>query len=129
MRTARGASTLTEAFETAYRAHYGGLAVKLPIEVLTWRVSVATELPPPERVNDPTKPFTATPHGYREVLDPGLGEVRRHALFRRTDLRPGHRLAGPALIVEDETTTVVSPSFDAHIDGHGYIVMTRCPAA
>lgn len=126
---AADAQTLTESFETAYRAHYGGLAVKLPIEVLTWRVSVATVLPPPEPVADPTKPFTATPHAHREVLDPGLGEVRRHALYRRTDLRPGHRLAGPALIVEDETTTVVSPSFDAHIDGHGYIVMTRRLAA
>lgn len=123
--TADDATGLVGAFETAYRAHYGGLAVKLPIEILTWRVSVATLSPPAERMATLTAHTVATPHGHREVLDPGLGEVRRHALHHRTALRPGDRLSGPALIIEDETTTVVSPSFDAHIDGHGYIVMTR----
>lgn len=123
--TPADAAVLIEAFETAYRAHYGGLAVRLPIEILTWRVSVATQAPPPERMATPAARTPATPHGHREVLDPGLGEVRQHALYHRANLRPGHTLAGPALIVEDETTTVVSPSFDAHIDGHGYIVMTR----
>jgi hypothetical protein len=32
------------------------------------------------------------------------------------------------LIVEDETTTVVSPRFDAVIDARGYIVLTRTSA-
>ncbi len=118
-------AVLIASFEQAYRAHYGGLAVKLPIEILTWRVSVATAQPPVERIAEPAQRRPVAPHGYREVLDPGLGEVRTHALYRRAELSPGDTLAGPALIVEDETTTVVSPPFDAHIDGHGYIVMTR----
>jgi N-methylhydantoinase A len=29
------------------------------------------------------------------------------------------------VIVEDETTTVVSASFDAHVDGNGYIRLTK----
>lgn len=122
--TAADAEVLTVAFEAAYRAHYGGLAVKLPIEILTWRVAVATAQPPVERIPEPAPRRNAEPDGHREVLDPGLGQVRRHALYRRTELRPGDTLSGPALIVEDETTTVVSPAFDARIDGHGYIVMT-----
>ncbi|UUX96155.1 hydantoinase/oxoprolinase family protein [Aquabacterium sp. J223] len=116
---------LTAAFERAYRAHYGGLTARLPIEVLTWRVAVATEQPPPERCAPPAPRPAPEPAGWREVLDPGLGRVCRHALYRRPSLQPGHRLAGPALIVEDETTTVVSPAFDAHIDGQGCIVMRR----
>jgi N-methylhydantoinase A len=32
---------------------------------------------------------------------------------------------GPLVIAEDETTTFVSASFDAHIDGAGCIVMER----
>ena len=123
--TAADVAALTSAFEQAYRAHYGGLAVKLPIEVLTWRVAVATAQPPVERTPAPAQRRRAEPDGHREVLDPGLGRVQRHALYRRGALRPGDSFAGPALIVEDETTTVVSPPFDAHIDGHGYIVMTR----
>jgi N-methylhydantoinase A len=88
-------------------------------------VAVATAQPPVERIPEPAQRRSAEPDGHREVLDPGLGQVRRHALYRRTQLRPGDTLSGPALIVEDETTTVVSPAFDARIDGHGYIVLKR----
>ncbi|WP_018411395.1 hydantoinase/oxoprolinase family protein [Methyloversatilis thermotolerans] len=119
------APALVAAFEHAYRAHYGGIAVSLPIEITTWRVSVATRGEPVSHAATPATRTPATPWGRRAVLDPGLGETREYALYARTALRPGDSLAGPALIIEDETTTVVSPSFDAHIDGHGYIVMTR----
>ena len=46
-------------------------------------------------------------------------------VYRRGDLRPGAHIAGAALIVEDETSTVVSPAFDASIDGYGYIELIR----
>jgi N-methylhydantoinase A len=65
------------------------------------------------------------PAGYRDVVDPASGEVRAFGLFDRETLRPGDRFAGPALIVERETTSVVSPAFDGAIDGHGYIILTR----
>jgi N-methylhydantoinase A len=37
----------------------------------------------------------------------------------------GATIAGPAMIAEDETSTFVSASFDAYIDGAGSIVMER----
>ena len=43
----------------------------------------------------------------------------------REDMAPGATIAGPAVIAEDETSTFVSTSFDAHIDGAGSIVMER----
>jgi N-methylhydantoinase A len=45
------------------------------------------------------------------------------AVYRREDLAPGSRLAGPALIEEGQTTTVVPVSFALHVDGAGYLVM------
>jgi N-methylhydantoinase A len=38
---------------------------------------------------------------------------------------PGATIAGPAVIVEDETSTFVSASFTAEIDAAGCIVMQR----
>jgi N-methylhydantoinase A len=38
---------------------------------------------------------------------------------------PGATIAGPAVISEDETSTFVSTSFDAYIDGAGSVVMER----
>jgi len=121
----RDAQGLADTFLQAYRAHYGGLTAQLPIEILTWRVAVATAAPPlaPSRAPVAWRDITAQAH--REVLDPGLGRAVPHALYRRALLQPGDRFAGPALIIEDETTTVVSPAFNAHIDPGGHIVMTR----
>jgi N-methylhydantoinase A len=40
-------------------------------------------------------------------------------------MAPGAVITGPAVIAEDETSTFVSNSFDAYIDGAGSIVMER----
>ena len=46
-------------------------------------------------------------------------------IYWRADLAPGARISGPAVIAEDETSTVVSPRFDARIDRFGYIELVR----
>jgi N-methylhydantoinase A len=40
-------------------------------------------------------------------------------------LKPGARIGGPALVVEDETTTVVAPTFSAIVNAIGYLVLER----
>ena len=45
--------------------------------------------------------------------------------FRRAQLRSGDFVRGPALIVEAQTTTLVSPGYDAIIDRAGNIIMNR----
>jgi N-methylhydantoinase A len=112
-------------FEAAYRDQYGGVTIALPVEILTWRVSVRTELPVPPATVPTRSGRSARPASHRDVVDPASGERLRYGVYQRDDLSPGDRFAGPALIVERETTTVVSARFDGEIDGHGYIVLTR----
>jgi N-methylhydantoinase A len=40
-------------------------------------------------------------------------------------MTPGARIEGPALVAEDETTTFVTASFDAAIDGARNILLSR----
>ena len=47
------------------------------------------------------------------------------AVYQRGDLAPGDEFAGPALIEEAQTTTVVPASFAAYIESGGMIVMER----
>jgi N-methylhydantoinase A len=116
---------LQAAFEAVYRGQYGGVVAALPVEILTWRVSVSTQLRSiPSRVETDGGRDIA-PTVWRHVLDAASGQVLSYGQLRRADLRPGDRIKGPALIIEDETTTVISPSFDAVIDARGYIVLTR----
>ncbi len=49
-------------------------------------------------------------------------------LVRRRDLRPGQRVDGPALIVEDFATTVTEPGWQAELTGLGDLLLTRVAA-
>ena len=46
-------------------------------------------------------------------------------IYWRDDLAPGTKITGPALIAEDDTSTVVSALFEAHVDKFGYIALNR----
>ena len=76
-------------------------------------------LPPEPTAQKPT------PADHVEIVDPATGQIAITALYHRQTLAPGATLAGPALIVEDETSTYVTAAFVARINGLGHIVMTR----
>ena len=59
------------------------------------------------------------------MFQPGSGEFQDVPIYWRGDLAPGARIKGPAVIAEDETSTVVSPLFDASVDQFGYIELRR----
>jgi N-methylhydantoinase A len=61
----------------------------------------------------------------RRVYEPALGRIEEMPVYERCRLAPGMRIDGPAVIVEDETTTLVPASFGAEINASGYIVMER----
>ena len=63
----------------------------------------------------------------RPIFDPEAGEFIEVAIHDRRELSPSAFIAGPAVIVEDETSTVVTRRFGARIDAFGYIQLTRRP--
>jgi N-methylhydantoinase A len=118
-------AVLLAAFEAVYRAQYGGVTLALPVEILTWRVAVHTHAEVAKAVAAPHAERVVTPLLTRAVCDPGEGGSSVFGLFDREALAPGDRIEGPALIAERETTTVVSPAFDALIDAAGFIILER----
>jgi N-methylhydantoinase A len=119
------AGALAAAFEAAYRALYGRVIPDMEIEALTWSLSLSA--PPPARRFSAAR---ATPRRRlsdrtREVFDAARGRRLLHQIFERSELRPGDVIAGPALIVEDQTTTVVTAAFEAFLDAAFNIVLTR----
>ncbi len=119
------AETLKAAFEREYAALFGRVIPKLEVEAITFTLALATERPAPTRLA--TVPRVAAPSstGVRAVFDPASGAVHEAAVYVRGDLAIGAGLDGPALIVEDETTTVVPPGFKAFVNAGGLIVLTR----
>jgi len=89
-------------------------------ELLSAPVPAETTAPQPA-----PDPHTPQPARSRPVLDPEIGEFVEVAIHERGNLLPGALIPGPAVIVEDETSTVVTGLFDARIDAFGYIELTR----
>lgn len=118
------APTLKAAFEKEYAALFGRTIPNLEVEAITFTLSLQTERPEPERLPPPPDVAAPSASGERQVFDPATGQAHAAKIFVRDDLAIGAAFPGPALIVENETTTVVPPSFDARINSGGHIVLT-----
>jgi len=121
------AITMKQAFDTAYEAHFGRTIPTMEVEILTWAVTVTTrgETPPP--VPEAAAVEAPDVDGSRPVFDAERTDFIDTAVYARDRLMPGMRIPGPALITEDQTTTVVSDRYDAVINGLHYIEMHRKP--
>ena len=119
------AAVLRNAFEQSYLQQYGRLIDGVDIEILAWTVTVATDVPEVELMvtvqNQPASP----PSSWCDIFDIGQGAWIKAGLYRRSDLPPGSSLAGPVIIVEESTSTVIGPGYDVAIAADASIVMTR----
>jgi N-methylhydantoinase A len=122
------ATALMQAFETAYRRLYSRVIPGVEIEVLSWVLLLSGPVPEAgASAAEAPVPFTPQPVRRRGVFDADAADFVEVAIYERPSLRPGAVVKGPAVIVEDETSTVVSRQFDARIDAFGYIELTRRP--
>ena len=123
--TADDAAALRQTFEREYAGLFRRPIPGAAIEALSWSVLVTTPARRPQPLAPATEQRAPPPNGTRTVFDGRAGRRIEVPLHRREHLAPGVRVRGPALIAEDETSTFVSASFDAHIDAAGCIIMDR----
>jgi len=116
---------LRQSFEESYHLQFGRTIPKLEIEVLSWSVIVETVAADV----GVAKPVRETPFlgevTARPLLDPGTGERINARTVRRNELPIGALLDGPAVVVENDTSTVVPQGFRLTVNGLGYLIMTR----
>ncbi|ABG04656.1 5-oxoprolinase (ATP-hydrolyzing) [Rubrobacter xylanophilus DSM 9941] len=44
-------------------------------------------------------------------------------IYQRSRLRPGNVVAGPSIVVQDDTTTVIEPGYEGSVDSYGNILI------
>ena len=106
-------AVLLAAFEDAYRRLYSRTIPGVEVEILSWVMVVSAPAPAFAQAAAPERAHEPKPKSRRSIYDPATGEAIEVAIHWRADLEPGARIAGPAVIAEDETSTVVSRLFDA----------------
>ncbi len=118
---------LAELFERTYRRVYNRAIPGLAVEALTWTLVLSRA--PPTRADEgdigEPRATDARAEGTRRAFDADLGVFVEAGVHRRADLPPGARFAGPAIVVEDQTTTFVPSAYDGAISRHGHIILTR----
>jgi N-methylhydantoinase A len=116
-----------KAFEAAYRQLYGRIIEGVDIEVLSWTLTTSACVP--EADEPPGNPQAdrklPEPIEWQLLFDPSKEQAVNAPVYLREQLQAGDGFPGPALITEDQTTTVVSSNYLAAIDARGHIVMTR----
>jgi N-methylhydantoinase A len=116
---------LRQAFESLYKVLYGLIIPKMEIEAVTWSVTVSSTPPKVKRAGRPKAAKAPKSRKQRQVYDPDLGKVVSMPVYWRFDMPPGTRIKGPAIIAENETSTLVGSNFRARLDSLGYIVIER----
>jgi len=118
---------LRRAFEAAYRQRFAFLMHerRLIVEAVSVEAVGAGdaigEAPQPLVAPAPA-PIAATVRMFSD------GRWHDAALVERSAARPGHAIAGPAIVVESNATTVVEPGWSARVTALDHLVLERIVA-
>ena len=118
-------SRFAEAFEDAYRALYGRTIPGAEVEILSWTLALATRRAEPEQARQPVRRREAHPECRVSLFDATGGARIEAALYRRETLAAGDWFAGPALIVENQTSTLVTGDFGGTVSDLGHLHLER----
>ncbi|MEM4424242.1 hydantoinase/oxoprolinase family protein [Pyrobaculum sp.] len=103
------------AFEEKHTATYG-FKLDRDIEVVTIRVFAVVKRAKPRLPEPPTKGNPSVAE--KEVYFNGWVKA---AVYNRAELPLGYKIRGPALIVEDYSTTVIPPRWEATVGKYGVL--------
>ncbi|MDX3595169.1 hydantoinase B/oxoprolinase family protein [Streptomyces sp. ID03-2B] len=139
-------AAMAEAFAAAHRTRFG-FTMDKPVVVETVSVEATGAAGAAESDADPGLADAAAPDADADAdadLDlrnaspdnapPGPadtvdlyaeGRWQRSPLYRRADLRPADTVTGPAIVAEDDATTVVDAGWQAEAASTGHLVLTR----
>jgi N-methylhydantoinase A len=116
------ADAIVAAFHQEHRRLFGHADAFAAVQMINLRLVISGATPKPqlrqlERAVGPAIP--------RMTVEAWLDGLKWPVdVYHRADLLADHRFTGPAIIAQDDTTTVVPPGFVVFVDGFGNLVIT-----
>ncbi|MBT9260195.1 MAG: hydantoinase/oxoprolinase family protein [Clostridiales bacterium] len=114
--------TVREKFHAEYRKRYHDVLADHEIMVLTWGLTVRGPAPA-VRLTELNHGNATGPVGFRQAFFPGRG-FNAVPVYRRSELRPGLTIQGPALVEEPEATTVIPPNDSVFVHPAGHLIIS-----
>lgn len=109
------------AFEERHIQYYGYRQQARPVELVAIRVSV-TGLTPKAGPNTLAPAAGAASPMTHQPVSFG-GQWQSTPVFHRAPLRPGHIIAGPALITDEYSTILIEPCWRAELNSEGSLIL------
>ena len=112
---------VAEAFHREHHAVYEHADPEAPVQVVNLRLVIRGSVPRPEIARSRRSSGRPPPLGTSRIrLD---GADSDAVLYRRTDLAAGHSLSGPAIVIQDDCTSVIPAGFTASVDDWANLII------
>ena len=114
---------IANAFHVAHEKIYEHSDKKAEIQVINLRMVIIGEPKKPE-----FKPFdkkVSAVQPSQEIMVFENGNANPGKIYKRSEMRTGDKILGPAVIIQDDCTTCVPTGFDVLVDGYGNLIIER----
>ena len=122
----RNRDALKRRFDEEHLQRYGTCAPEEPAEIVSLRATVTGAMKKPRLERIPRggrSPLSSAHRGKRGVYFAELGKSVATPTYAREGLCAGNRIAGPALVEEHASTTVLLPGDRLRVDEFGNLVI------
>lgn len=119
-------AAVRQAFDAMHRERYGH-ATHDPVQLVTLRVRGSSRLPKPPLAKLPSAsgPAESAIVGQRQAFCFARRSTLSFDVYERGRLAPRHSFAGPAIIEEGTTTTVIHSDQSALVDDYGNLIIRK----
>ena len=123
--TEAGVGSIRDKFYGAYRDYYGRKIADVPVETVSWRMTVSGPRPDLD-INWSGRESSAADAAIkseRQVFFPNSERPTNCAVYERSELPVGAGIKGPTIIEDHESTTVVPSGAKLHVDNERMLVL------
>jgi len=120
--TAESIAEVRRAFDKEHERQFGWFFPESNFELVNFRVVAARTRATVDLPAITTGPAPDPVKTGSIYFDETSGRVDT-LIYRRSDLHAENEITGPAIVVEDVSTTLVPPNWTARVEGHGHIIM------
>jgi N-methylhydantoinase A len=112
-------AAIRDAFHAKHDAVYAFADEAAPVQLVNLRLVIAGATAPPAFPEEPEVQGAPEPERSVQVFHDGAR--RPMPLYLREKLHHGHVFAGPAVVVQEDSTACIPSGFAARVDAHGNI--------
>lgn len=118
---------MADAFHAEHERLYGHADRDAPIQAISLRMVIAGAVPAPHF--PPQDRVSGAPVPAGEVTVHLDGVPHQAPLYRRDTLRHGHRIVGPCIVAQEDTTSCIPPGLAGEVDRYGNLRLGVLPMA